>query len=152
MTRKEKAMLNFKNGYACSQALVSAFSDLVKIDENEILKISLPFGGGIGRLRLTCGAFSGIAIIIGALFSENEVTSDNKMNIYSMIQELANRFEKINKSLCCADLLKIACVNIDVGGAPEERSESYYHHRPCEIIVGNAAQILEDFLIEKGIL
>ena len=56
MSRAEKAKEYFLQGYACSQAVALAFSDLLGMDEETIVKITLPFGGGLGRLRLTCGA------------------------------------------------------------------------------------------------
>ena len=45
MTRPEYAKQLFYEGYACSQAIVLAFSDLVDCDIEQLKKISLPFGG-----------------------------------------------------------------------------------------------------------
>ena len=50
MSRKEDAINYFKEGYNCSQAVVLAFKDLIKIDPNELCKIASPFGGGISRM------------------------------------------------------------------------------------------------------
>lgn len=150
MNRKELAKQYFIEGYACSQAVALAFSDLVGVDFETLRKISLPMGGGLSRLRLTCGAFSSVAMIIGLLFSKNENTQENKAYIYSIVQELAKRFEKQNKTLSCKQLLINAGVDITVGGNPDQRTEQYYHVRPCENIVYNAASILEDYLYEVG--
>ena len=94
MTRKELAEQYFYEGYACSQAIVLAFSDLVDIDKEQLKKISLPFGGGIGRLRLTCGAYSGMLMISSLLFSNYEDVEENKLKTYEIVRELAQRFEK----------------------------------------------------------
>ena len=59
MSRAERAKEYFLQGYACSQAVALAFADVIGLEEEVIKKIMLPFGGGMGRLRLTCGAVSG---------------------------------------------------------------------------------------------
>ena len=108
MTRPEYAKQLFYEGYACSQAIVLAFSDLVDCDKEQLKKISLPFGGGIGRLRLTCGAYSGMLMIISLLFSNYEDVEENKIKTYEIVQELARRFEEVHKTLNCAKLLELA--------------------------------------------
>ena len=74
MSRAERAKELFIQGYACSQAVALAFSDLFNVNESEIAKLTLPFGGGLGRLRLTCGAVSGMAVVVGLLFADEAVS------------------------------------------------------------------------------
>ena len=69
MTRKEKAMQSFLDGYNCSQCLVLAFEDLLTIDIDTALKIAAPFGGGMGRLREVCGSVSGMFMVFGFSFA-----------------------------------------------------------------------------------
>ena len=152
MTRAEKARELFKSGYACSQAVALAFSDLTTLSEEEITKAALPFGGGLGRLRLTCGAVSGMAMVAGLILSKNENTSENKLATYEMVRELCAQFEKEFGSLICADLLSGSNVEVIVGGKPDERNTEYYKKRPCDEIVFIAAEILEKYLQNRGIL
>ena len=152
MSRAERAKELFEQGYACSQAVVLAFCDLLKINEQEIAKLTLPFGGGLGRLRLTCGAVSGIAVVVGLLFADAESSPENKKKVYAITQELAEKFKKENGSLICADLLSGANLQITVGGEAEKRTDAYYKKRPCGEIVYSAARILEDYIKEKGII
>ncbi len=152
MTRKEIARELFMNGYTCSQSIVVAFKDLVNVDEETLLKMSLPLGGGLGRLRLTCGTFSSIALIVGLLFSKNEISEENKLNTYQIIQELAKRFQEKLGTLSCKELLEKAKLEVEIGGKPEFRTEEYYKKRPCGKIVYFAAEIFEDYLKEKGII
>ena len=152
MSRAEKAKEYFLQGYACSQAVALAFEDLLGMDKETIVKITLPFGGGLGRLRLTCGAVSGMAVVIGALFSNAEVNAENKKTTYAIVQELCAKFQEECGSLICAELLAGVRVPVEVGGEAEARTEAYYKKRPCGDIVQLAAQILEEYLIEKGIL
>ena len=56
-----------------------AFSDVVNINKEILSKISLPFGGGLGRLRLTCGAVSGMAMILGLVFTDPANEKDSKL-------------------------------------------------------------------------
>lgn len=54
--RIARAVAYFKEGYNCSQSVVAAFADLYGFTHEQALHISASFGGGIGRMRLTCGA------------------------------------------------------------------------------------------------
>ena len=80
MKRSDLAKKYFEEGYACSQAVALSFSDLVSLSKEEIINATLPFGGGLGRLRLTCGAVSGMAFILGLLISNGENTPENKIS------------------------------------------------------------------------
>ena len=146
MSRAEKAKELFEQGYACSQAVALAFADAAKVDEATLSKLALPFGGGLGRLRLTCGAVSGMAIVIGLFFSEAENTPENKKKTYAIVQELCGKFQEENGSLICADLLSGANLKVAVGGEAEVRTETYYKKRPCAEIVYSAAHIIEEYL------
>ena len=152
MTRAEEARKLFKEGYACSQAVSMAFSDVVNINKEILSKISLPFGGGLGRLRLTCGAVSGMAMILGLVFTDTTNEKESKLKVYEITRELVSRFEKQNGSIICKELLEGSNLKVEVAGKPEERTNEYYQKRPCDELVYNAAKILEDYLKEKGII
>lgn len=152
MSRAERAKELFTQGYACSQAVALAFCDLCGVSEAQIAKLALPFGGGLGRLRLTCGAVSGMAMVVGLLFAEAENSPENKKQVYAITRELAEKFKAENGSLICADLLTGANLQVTVGGEAEARTDAYYKKRPCGEIVYSAARIVEEYLIEKGII
>lgn len=137
----------FENGLNCSQAVVLAFKDLIDIEEKELLKLSLPLGGGLARLRLTCGAASGLAIVMGLL-----IDNQDKAYIYDVTRALLEKVEEANGSLICKDLLEQKKIIAQIGGKPEERTNAYYNDRPCSLIVYNTAKILEDYLIEQNII
>ena len=54
--RVERAVSLFKSGYNCSQSVVAAFADLYGVEEQQALRMSASFGGGIGRMRQTWSA------------------------------------------------------------------------------------------------
>lgn len=137
----------FENGLNCSQAVVLAFKDILPLDEESLKKVALPFGGGLGRLRLTCGAASGLAIVLGLLLE----TSDKAL-VYEITRTLLEKVQAANGSLICKDLLESKNVIAEIGGKPENRTQAYYDNRPCSIIVYNTAKILEDYLIEQNII
>ncbi len=150
MSRAERAKEYFLSGYACSQAVTLAFSDVMGLDEATIAKIMLPYGGGLSRLRLTCGTVSGMAAVVGMVFAESENTPENKKQTYAITQELCAKFKEKMGSLVCAELLTQMKVPVEIGGEAEARTEQYYRKRACGDIAALAAQILEDYLKEKG--
>ena len=147
MTRKEKAMQGFRDGYNCAQSIVLAFEDMLTIDLDTALKIASPFGGGMGRLREVCGSVSGMFMVLGFVKGYNEPGNyEGKKELYEHVQELARRFEEENGSIVCRDLLGLNVKKEDA--APEKRTEEYYKKRPCVELVGCAAEILEQYLNE----
>ncbi|MBQ7831136.1 MAG: C_GCAxxG_C_C family protein [Clostridia bacterium] len=152
MSRAERAKEYFLQGYACSQAVALAFSDVMGLDEATISKIMLPFGGGVGRLRMTCGAVSGMAAVIGMTCAKSENTPENKKATYAIVQELCAKFKAETGSLICAELLSGMKVAVEIGGTAEARTEQYYHKRSCGEMVALAAKIVEEYLISQGIL
>lgn len=152
MSRAENAKAYFLQGYNCAQAVALSFADICKTDKETLLKMTLPFGGGVGRLRLTCGAFSGIATVVGLVFAQSENTPENKKQIYAIVQTLGEKFRSENGSYICAELLAGANVTPVVGGEADARTEQYYKKRPCAEIVYGAAAILENYLLENGVL
>lgn len=150
MSRAERAKEKFLQGYNCSQAVALAFCDLMGVEENTVLKMMLPFGGGIGRLRMTCGAISGMVAVVGMLFSKADNTPENKKETYAIVQELCAKFKAQTGSLICSELLSGVNVPVEIGGVAEARTKEYYKKRPCADMVALAAQILEEYLQGKG--
>lgn len=126
MSRADIAKQNFLKGYTCAQAVLLAFSDITGADEETAMKISLPFGGGMGRMRLTCGAVSGMVMALGLILSRAEVDSSNKRDVYAAVQELAGKFKTENGSVVCGELLSGAHLKASTEAVPEERTAEYY--------------------------
>ena len=70
--------------------------------------------------------------------------------ICAIAQFLMDKFKEKNGSYICRELLE--GVSLSGGYAPEKRTETYYKKRPCASLVGDACEILEDFLKEKNII
>ena len=139
--RVEKAKALFKQGFNCSQSVFAACADIYGInDEALALRISASFGGGIGRMRQTCGAACGMFMLAGL---ENgsavEGDAEGKKQNYALVQDLAAKFTKETGSLICSELLGIAPKPQEP--TPEARTEAYYQKRPCAEMVASAVRI-----------
>lgn len=139
--RVERAKTLFRQGFNCSQSVFAACADLYGIkDETLALRLSASFGGGIGRMRQTCGAACGMFMLVGL---ENgsavEGDAEGKAKNYAFVQQLAAQFKAENGSLICAELLGIAPKPQEP--TPEARTEAYYQKRPCVEMVANAVRI-----------
>ena len=141
MSRVEKARAYFREGYACSQAVALAFADIAGIGECELKKITLPFGGGLGRQRLTCGAVSGMCAILGLMLAGEEPTNENKLGMYAMVRDVCDKFKEEHGTLICAELLEGKTISHEPGKP-----------NPCEALVCDAVEILENYLTQKGVL
>ena len=149
MTRREVAMANFKSGYNCSQSIVLAFEDMIPVDRSTLLKMASSFGGGMGRLREVCGSVTGMFMVAGFLYGyDGPETGKVKADHYARIQELARRFEEKHGSIVCREMLGLS-VRHD-SPIPEARTNEYYKKRPCAEIIGDAAEILEEFIKENN--
>ena len=142
-SRAKTAEGYFRSGYNCAQAVAMAFSDLMNMNESEVAKLTIGFGGGMGRMREVCGAVSGLVFVMGALYGDA-----GKQEIYSEIQKLAGQFRDKNGSIVCRELLGLSIKGTD-SPVPEERTQQYYKKRPCAELVAMSAQILDDYIKEN---
>ena len=56
--RVNRAVQNFEAGYNCAQSVFLAYSDIFELDMETAKKMSVSFGGGVGRMREICGTVS----------------------------------------------------------------------------------------------
>ena len=137
----------FFKGYNCAQSVFCAFTDVTGYDIDTSARMASSFGGGLGRLRETCGAVSAAALILGIVKGYDDPDDyEAKKRHYALVREFADRFKEKNKSIICRELLMVANLNPESGGAPEQRSEEYYQKRPCPNLVYDAALILDEMI------
>ena len=147
--RVERGKDWFKKGYNCSQAVVAAYADVYDLDINLALRMAASFGGGIGRMRLTCGTVSGMCILAGLENgSVEEDDTEGKGRNYELVQHLAHQFEKEAGSITCAELLGLKPMT-PITTKPEERTPEYYKKRPCVETVALACRIYGEYLNSK---
>lgn len=147
--RVEKAVELFKSGYNCSQSVVAAFADMYGFDQEQALRMAASFGGGIGRMRETCGAACGMFLLAGLENGAVEATDrQGKAANYALVQKLAEEFKKRNGSMICAELLGLRPKE-NITSQPEERTTQYYAKRPCAKMVEEAARIWVEHIEKK---
>lgn len=153
MDKREKAMQLFLSGYNCSQAVIGAFAEDIGLEFDIAVRLASSFGGGMGRLREVCGTVSAMFMIIGLKLGYDEPGNfEKKTAHYKLVQEAAAKFREKNGSIVCRELLGL---NLKPGEAdsfiPKKRTKEYYKKRPCVKIVGDAAEICENILLEHKI-
>ena len=135
----------FFQGYNCAQAVFCAFSDVTGYDIDTSARMSSSFGGGLGRLRETCGVVSAAALVLGIVYGYGDPADrEAKKRHYALVRDFAERFRAKNSSIRCRELLSLAGLNPETGGDPEQRTEEFYRKRPCPQLVYDAARILDE--------
>lgn len=150
--RVSRAVENFMAGYGCCQSVVAAFSDCYGMDETLAKKIAAGFGGGVGRMRMMCGAVSGIVILVGLDCGQTEGSDrEGKSACYKVVQELLAKSKAENGSLICAEILGLKGYDkAQSSYVASERTAEYYKVRPCAAKVESAARIFGEYLKMKN--
>ena len=137
----------FLKGYNCAQAVFCDFTDVTGYDLDTSARIASSFGGGLGRLRETCGAVSAAALVLGIIKGYDDPADyEAKKRHYALVREFADRFKEENMSINCRELLTSAGLTPESGGDPEQRSEKFYQKRPCPRLICDAARILDEMI------
>lgn len=144
MTKEERAVEIFKQGYACAQAVAGAFCEELGLSLEKALEISCAFGAGFSLNRNTCGALSAMGMVVGAVIGDH--TPQAKKQVYTCVKELTRNFENNFKSTQCSVLLKN--VSRKSSEKPMERNEQYYKERPCIALISYAARELENWIAQ----
>ena len=147
--RMKRAEELFMLGFNCAQSVAAAFADIYGYTEEQMLRVSAGFGAGIGRMRMSCGAFNAMALLAG-LENGSVIPGDRegKSANYKTVQELASRFSQEHGSLICAELLKLKR-DTPLSYEASDRTVEYYQKRPCVKQIISAARIYAEFLQEK---
>ncbi len=146
MTERQKLALRyFSQGDNCAQAVFKAYRDVVGISEAQAALVSAGFGGGMGRLRQNCGAYSAAVMLCAAMEGEDGADAEKRVAVYNRVQAVYRRFVEEMGTINCGALL---------GGRgaeapkPESRTPAYYASRPCASIIRRACGIIEEQLAE----
>jgi len=124
----------FKSGLYCSEAILQVFNIELDLGLNDTaLKMATGFGAGLGASKCSCGSLTGAVMVLSAVKGRTGI-DNNVDEVFSLTQELHNKFKQKYKSTCCRVLTKPV-----EWGAPD-------HHQYCEQFVGGAVEILVDIL------
>jgi C_GCAxxG_C_C family probable redox protein len=144
MSEVEKAVSCFNEGFMCSQALLSAYAGQFGMDRETALKVSAAFGGGMGRMGETCGAATGVFMVIGLKYGRLVVTdtkSHEKTN--RLVREFVGRFKSLNGSIVCRELL--GC-DLSTPEGQKTFVDKKLRDTLCTKFVRDAAEIVQQLL------
>lgn len=144
MSRAQHAAASFKEGFSCSQAVVSAFGELFELDRPKALKISQAFGGGMARMGLTCGAATGAFMVIGLKYGRTQPDDEEaKEKTYGLVHDFIKEFKSRHGSIICREL-----IGVDLGTAEGHKQavERGVFENLCSNYVHDAVEILERIL------
>lgn len=149
--RVQRAVDIFMQGFGCCQSVVAAFADLYGLDDSLAKRIAAGFGGGVGRMRMMCGAVSGIVALVGLDCGQTDgADREGKSACYKAVQELLAQSKAQNGSLICAEILGLnGRQKAESSYVASPRTAEYYKRRPCAAKVESAARIFAEYLQSK---
>lgn len=136
-SRIEQALEKHRNGYNCAQSVICTYCDLFGMDEETAYRMSEGFGRGLGGAQGgVCGAVSGMCMIAGLRDSKGGAEKGKTKKLtYQDVRGLCAKFQEMNGSIICSDLLGL--------GAPGIK-------RSCDGCIEDACRLLEAYLDEDG--
>ena len=96
---------SFWKGFHCSEAVLIAMAEYMRVTSELIPKIATGFGGGIASSGSVCGALVGGVMAIGIKYGRSEVTqikADQKTK--NLVQRFIQQFKKVAGSTLCYDI------------------------------------------------
>ncbi len=148
--RAERAKELFLSGFNCAQSLFIAFSDIFGMQDDNAKRIAAGLGGGIGRMRETCGVITSGSLILSLVYGPVKGEDQNaKAETYEKVREYYTRMKEKEKTLVCRELLGLD--RAEESFVPEARTAQYYAQRPCLRLIGESAEILCQMLREAGV-
>ena len=142
--KTEAAVACFREGFNCSQAVLSAWREEFNLEKETALRAAAAFGAGMGRLGEVCGAVTGALIVIGLKHGRTRAEDkETKEKNYAMVRDFARRFRFRNGSLLCRELL--GCDLTTAEGMEEAKRKGFFTER-CPGFVRAASEILEEIL------
>jgi C_GCAxxG_C_C family probable redox protein len=142
----KKTLACFKEGFNCTQAVLSTYGPQFGLDRESAVRIARAFGSGMG-MGETCGAVTGALMVIGLKHAGLKVRSVfSKDRTENIAREFVERFKARNGTTVCRELL--GCDVSSFGGLKTAKKEKHFKKR-CPKFVQDAAEILKEILEEE---
>ena len=139
--REKIADQKFESGYNCAQSVFLAYSDVFELNLEMAKKMSVSFGGGVGRMREVCGTVSAMAMLAGFKYPVlDQQDQEARAKNYAMVQKMSDLFKEKHGTIICRSLLPAAEAS-QTAPEPSARTAEYYAKRPCSKYVEDAARI-----------
>jgi C_GCAxxG_C_C family probable redox protein len=135
------AVARFREGFSCSQSVLSAFAPDLGLDADAALRVSAAFGGGMGRTGGTCGAVTGALMVLGLKYGATAVNPAAKALTSARAREFMTRFQAHHGATVCAGLLG---VNIGTPEGHRAARDADLFKTVCPGLAASAALILQE--------
>ena len=143
MSAVAEAVKLFREGCACSQAMLSVYGPALGLERGTAMRVAAGFAGGM-RLGETCGAVTGAFMVLGLhRCSDDCATPTGRQAVYAAVTEFASRFRERNTTTICKELL--GC-DISTPEGMKQAQEQGLFRTICPKLVEDAAEILEHMM------
>lgn len=133
-----------ERGFNCAQSVFTPFATRLGIDEALALKISAPFGGGMGHMGQTCGAVCGALMAIGMAEGTTpgrDVAQKEACN--KLAQAFETQFVELHGDLSCQGLLGL---DLGVPAELQVAKDEGLFQTLCPVFVADASRLARDLL------
>ena len=136
----DKAEDLFRSGCACSQAILGTYGPRFGLNEEEAMRVSAGFAGGM-RMAETCGAATGAFMVLGLAYCDDKCrTAEGRRRAYEKVVSFAAEFKARHESLACCELL--GC-DISTPEGARLATEKGLFRSKCPELVRSAAELVE---------
>ena len=141
MNDVSRAAQMFRDGCACSQAILDVYGTPLGLTHELAMQIASGFAAGM-RMGETCGAVTGAFMVLGLRHSSTDCdTIGGRPEVYTRVIDFADRFKKRNRFLKCRDLL--GCDISTPEGMKQAQVQNLFK-TICVRMVEDASAILEE--------
>lgn len=146
MSDVSRAAQMFRDGCACSQAILDVYGTPLGMPHDEAMRVAAGFAGGM-RLGETCGAVTGAFMVMGLRHCSTDCnTPGGRAEVYARVVDFADRFRQRNGSISCRELL--GCDISTADGMKQAREQNLFN-TTCVKMVEDASEILEEMEMES---
>jgi len=144
MTRADSAVALHDKGCNCCQSVLCAFAPSLGLDQRTAMRLATGFGGGMGRMGLTCGAVTGAFMALGLAYGmKAPEDAEAKEKLYAMVNDFSAAFKKRHSSIECRQILG---VDLSTPEGRETAREKGLFSSLCNPAIRDAAEIVEKML------
>ena len=146
MTRQEKAVKYFRDGFHCSQAVLAAYAEECGFSEKQALKLGACFGGGM-RKGEVCGACSGALMVLGSMYGQYDLADEESRETANEVNDrMMEEFAAACGSCLCR---KILGCDISTPDGKQYARENNLFKELCPQFVEKAVNVLEGIIRER---
>ncbi|GAB4223821.1 MAG: hypothetical protein Kow009_15630 [Spirochaetales bacterium] len=126
-------------GFNCAESTLYGLTKVLGIENDNLLRMATPFGGGLGRNGHVCGSLLMGLLVLGHRFGRND-PSESRGPAYEAADALLSRFQARYGSLNCRELTGLDLKRIDNTGEEKQR----VHETVCRPIVLQVCQWVQE--------